>query len=90
MRNLKKRECDALRVKARFPLSDGTCVLKKPPNAANDPFSPATGSFDSLPFVVFVPEHFSRRFSKLQKEVIISSSQSFRQNEDTIILYLNK
>lgn len=27
---------------------------------------------------------------KSQKEVIISSSQSFRQNEDAIILYLNK
>lgn len=33
---------------------------------------------------------FLRRFQSCKKEVIISSSQSFRQNEDTIIHYLNK
>lgn len=89
MRNLNS-ECGAQRVMARFPVSDGTsCVFKKPPNAASDPFSQQLDPLSRCRLLCACPSIFVE-ILKLRKEVIISSSQSFRQNEDTIRFYLNK
>lgn len=83
MRNLNS-ECGAQRVMARFPVSDGTsCVFKKPPNAASDPFSQQLDPLSRCRLLCACPSIFVE-ISKKSLFLHLSHSDRMRTQSDSI------